>query len=136
MKTPPDTEIRCHVCLGTKVNNQHKCGACLETGLSTNPWDQRRKSICSTLRTKISHTDKTVDLTRDKPSDDVVIAMFLEKMPGDRFFGDVQVEDTGTPYRDSSGFWSLRGVIISWANPHYEENLKASLERLNEKPLD
>jgi len=49
MKHVPNTDVPCAQCSGTGRKPTHMCGACDGTGLSTAPWDQRRKGTTITV---------------------------------------------------------------------------------------
>jgi hypothetical protein len=50
MRPPPNTDIPCQQCNGTKRGDHgHECGACFGFGLSTAPWDQRRNGTTITV---------------------------------------------------------------------------------------
>lgn len=116
---PPDTEIPCGVCRGTKkrqiplrrvvdpkvTHATIPCGACLETGLSTFPWHQRRK--WATI----------------KGTPEEIAAR----------------EQTGFRIEDRRPVEEGRKVIalISWENPRYAEELaaaQAAMQEMGDRP--
>ena len=90
------TEIKCPICKGTKMHPRIKgvpCGACCNTGFSTNPYDQPWN------------------------------ATMVGRNVGEDLPEGLKVLGAGKLVPDHPGGPRIIGILVAWDNPRYEERL-------------